>query len=103
MQSCPKSGWRILSGFVSSRYLYWNAIIEGDDPSPPVDNPEDEKGSGVLGVPHSEPEVLTGGVKQGYPTIFEPSSESQDHALEAWCNVSLLASLEYFSRLSPKP
>ena len=75
--------WHILSGFVSSIYLDWNAIIEEDDPSPPVDNLEDQKGSGVPGVPHSEPEVLTEGVKQGYPTIFESSSESQDHALEA--------------------
>ena len=62
--------WHILSGFVSSRYLYWNAIIEEDDPSPPVDNPEYKKGSGVLGVPHSGPEVLTWGVKQGYPTML---------------------------------
>ena len=95
--------WHILSGFVSSRYLNWIAIIEEDDPSPPVDNLEDQKGSGVPGVPHSEPKVLKKGVKQGYPTIFEPSSESQDHALEAWCNGSLLASLEHFSRLSPNP
>ena len=57
--------WHILSGFVSSIYLDWNAIIEEDDPSPPVDNLEDQKGSGVPGVPHSEPEVLTKGVSKG--------------------------------------
>ena len=36
--------WHILSGFVSSIYLDWNAIIEEDDPSPPVDTLKDQKG-----------------------------------------------------------
>ena len=35
--------WQFLSSFVFSRYLNWNAIIEEDDPSPPVDNLEDQK------------------------------------------------------------
>ena len=40
--------WHILSGFVSIIYLNWNAMIEEDDPSPPKDNLEDQKGSEVL-------------------------------------------------------
>ena len=57
--------WHILSGSAPNRSVNFNPIIEEDDSFPSVDNLEDQKGSGMYGLPPTEPEVLTEGVRQG--------------------------------------
>ena len=53
------SEWHIVSSSAPIRSVNFNPIIEEDDSFPSVDNLEDQKGSGMYGLPPTEPEVLT--------------------------------------------